>query len=144
MAHHPWLEAIDTTKLVQKISGDWDISEDIQNVMFTRLAGQRPVPQESAGKTSTVGISTVSTFVARKSFHNFAVPPFAAHWGVVVDFNEQTRFLYHLLFTVETRELTFKAASWESVWSNHNVMQVGTTPYGIGEVYQIGNRHSLR
>jgi len=130
-------ETIDSTKLIKQLSGAWGISET-QKSVFHESAARRPEPQESRGRSSGVGISAVSTFVAKKSFNNFVVSPFASHWGVVIDFNEQTRFLYHLLFDVEDRKVTFEVDAWKPQWSKHQVKHVGNTLYGAAEVYQIG------
>ena len=114
------------------------ISEDTQNALFIKSAGQLANIRELE-RPSTIGISKVSTFIAKKSFSSFVVPPFAVHWGVVVDFSSR-RYLYHLVFMVETREVYFQAISWESHLTKHSVIPVGTTLYGMEEVDQIGNK----
>jgi hypothetical protein len=134
-----YLEMLDSTKLIDQLSRSWEISEENQNTLLTKSTIQRE-HLTASGHPSAVGISSVSTFIAKKSFHNFTVPPFAAHWGIVCDFSPQTRFLYHLVFEVGTREVAFRATSWTSKWNNHQVTPVGTTPYGAVEIYEIGNK----
>ena len=128
---------VDSIKLIEQLSRSWEISDENQNTLLTKSALQWEIPTTTS-TPSAVGISSVSTFVSRKSFLNFVIPPFAAHWGVVCDFNPETRFLYHLIFDVETREVTFDVTLWKSKWSNHQVTPVGTTLYGAAEVCQVG------
>ena len=130
---------IDSTELIKQFSAAWDLSEDTQNTLLLTNPATQPTPQtpESA---ATVGISTVSTFIAKKNFQNFAVPSFATHWGVVVDFrNPPKKVLYHILFEPECREIIFSQTSWMSKWSTHNIIPVGTTLYGMAEINGIGN-----
>ena len=128
----------DSIQLIEHFSGAWRISEETQHSIFTESATHRPIPRESAGRSSTVGISTVSTFIARKSFLNFAVPPFAAHWGVTIEFNPRSTILYHLLFDVDTRKVRLALTAWDPNLSKHNITQVGTTVYGAAEAHLIG------
>ena len=133
------MEKIDPLKLIEKISKEWEISDDTQSTIFSNLSSPRPPPREAAGRTSPVAISAVSTFVARKSFLNFAVPPFAAHWGVVIEFNELSKILFHLLFDVDASEVKLALTAWDSKLSKHDVKRVGTTLYGASEIHKIGN-----
>ena len=128
---------VDPTKLIKQLSEAWQVSEDVQNTLYSESATRRNDLHDQLG---LVGISTVSTFIAKKNFQNFAVPSFATHWGVVIDFNDPPeRILYHILFEPECREVVFSQTSWMSKWSKHNVIPVGTTLYGMAEVYRIGN-----
>ena len=139
----------DSKKLIEELSTAWDISEDQQNVLLSNTTGQRASETPpTRGETSryAVGIATVSTFVARKNLSNFVVPSFAAHWGIVCDFERQSRMLYHLSFNPETRVIRFKAESWEPEWNKHQVKQIGTSLYGHPEIHATGNHllsHSI-
>lgn len=135
----PSLETIDPLKLIERISKDWEIPEATQGAIFTKSSSQRPLPREAAGRSSAVAISPVSTFVARKSFLNFAVPPFAVHWGVVIEFNELSKILFHLLFDLDDHEVKLALTAWDNKLSKHDVKRVGTTLYGAAEVHKIGN-----
>jgi len=137
----------DSIELIDELSKAWEISEETQNRLLTNTAQQSSevqTPLQQGPSLATVSISTVSTYIARKSLHNFVVPPFASHWGVVIDFAsapQTSRTLYHLTFDPETREVGLQVENWKSRWSKHQVVQVGTTLYGYPEVNAIGNLH---
>lgn len=127
-----------TQELVESLSQKFEISDEVQQ----RLKSQSSEGIQNSESTKVgVGFTQiVSTFVARKNFHNFAVPHSASHWGVVCDFTSRDIFLYHLVFNVETREVNFLPTAWQSEWTEkHNVVPVGTTRYDFFTVCEIGN-----
>jgi len=88
---------------------------------------------------SIVGVtSAVSTFIAEKSFGNFAIPHFAAHWGVVCDFLPRVRTLFHLQYDPSTKKTSFAYMNWQPQWSKHSMTQVGTTKFSMPQVIAIG------
>jgi hypothetical protein len=131
---------IDSVKLIEQLSGLYELSEETQDVLLSTSA----VPNESQPPEATpsaVGLAfSVSTFVAQKNFHNFAVPRFAVHWGVVCDFAPEVRYLFHLLFKADTREVIFEGTTWKTEWSKHYVTPVGITTYDPIKVVQIGTK----
>jgi len=137
--------SLDATKLVDQLSKAWEITKKMEDSLLSDSGCQAPSPIQPGTPSSLVGISPISTFVARKSLSNFVVPPFASHWGVVCDFgsNVETRMLYHLTFDPAAREVDFDAVSWKEAWSKHMVTKVGETPYGHTEIQAIGNIGSL-
>ena len=70
---------IDSVKLIERLSGLYELSEGTQDILLSTSAVQNESqPPEVA--PSAVGLAfSVSTFVAQKNFHNFAVPRFAVH-----------------------------------------------------------------
>ena len=90
----------DTSELINQLSDKFDVPQQTQGVLFVQasLPVDLPTAQIPPNAKSVVGVTTsVSTFVAQKNFHNFAVPQFASHWGVVCDFGLGSRVLFHLL-----------------------------------------------
>jgi hypothetical protein len=132
----------DSVKLIEQLSGLWELPQDAQNALFTKSTVRSSA--QAALTPSAVGLTfSVSTFVAQKSFSNFAIPPFASHWGIVYDSAPRLRVLFHLLYNAERREVKFEGRTWQTEWSNHQVMPVGKTRYGFGEIWQIGNNTFL-
>ena len=129
---------IDSVRLVEQLSERYELSEATQHALLSKSAVQND-PQPTEVAPSAVGLAfSVSTFVAQKNFHNFVVPRFAAHWGVVCDFAPDVRYLFHLLFKADTRDVIFEATSWKPEWSKHFVTPVGTTSYDPIKVSRIG------
>jgi len=148
---HKGSKAMDSEQLVERLSGLYHLSEDTQDGLFTKSSVQLE-PQTGGSAAAEVGVAnSVSTFVAQSSFHNFAVPPFASHWGIVCDFYGQSkgpradvprvviRNLFHLLFDPRTRKITFESVTWKPEWSRHHVKPVGTTTYQYPNVWATGS-----
>lgn len=124
---------IDSAKLIDQLSDIYEISEESQDVLLTKSAVESDA-QAAKVTPSTVGlVYAVSTFVAKKNFNNFVVPPFAAHWGVVCDFAPDVRYLFHLLFKADTREVIFEGITWKMEWSKHQVSRLDITLYRCRE-----------
>lgn len=125
--------------LVDQFSAKFELSSQTEERLLSQLRSHSVIQIESHATHSAVALSPVSTFVAEKSFHNFAVPRFATHWGVVCDFPYGTRTLFHLLYNPSTRKMTFEYSSWKEEWSKHDIKAVGTTPYQFPQVNRIGH-----
>ena len=133
------MDDILTDKLVERIASQWEVSEDRRRLLLERaaLSDDQATP---GARPSSVGVSfAVSTFVAKKKFHNFVMPPFGAHWGVVCDHAADVRTLYHLVFDPKERRATFDATSWKREWDVHEVTHVGTTVYDYVQLRRIGS-----
>ena len=124
--------------LVDGLSSKFELSNQNEDKLLSTVRSHSAIQPESHSTQSAVGLSPVSTFVAEKSFSNFAVPHFATHWGVVCDFPNNTRTLFHLLYDPSTRKMSFRFTSWIDEWSKHSVTFVGTTPYEFTKVNWIG------
>jgi len=124
--------------LVDGLSSKFELSKQNQDKLRSTLHSDPVHQPESNGTQSAVGLSPVSTFVAEKSFSNFAVPHFATHWGVVCDFPDDSRMLFHLLYNPSNHKMVFQSVTWMEEWSKHSVTRVGTTPYGFTKVNWIG------
>jgi hypothetical protein len=136
--------AVDSAKLIEHLSKAWEISEESQNALLTETANQRTsafpsIPQGSL--PIALGISKVSTFIAKKSLLNFVVPALASHWGVVCDFSPISRVLYHLTFDPGSRKVHFNYLKWDTAWEKYQVVQIGTTLYGHPEIDATGTCH---
>jgi len=136
----------DIGALVEGLSSKFELSNQSQDKLVSSLRSRsaRVVQPESRSTQSTIGLSPVSTFVAEKSFSNFAVPHFATHWGVVCDFPNNSRTLFHLLYDPSARKMLFDFGPWREEWSKHSVTPVGTTPYEFTQVNWIGCSPPLR
>lgn len=134
---------IDSAKLIDQLSDIYEISEETQNVLLTKSTIESDAQAAKIAPSNVGLVYTVSTFVAQKNFHNFVVPPFAAHWGVVCDFAPDVRYLFHLLFNANTREVIFEGITWKTEWSKHQVSSVGTTRYDIIQVSRMGQNLCL-
>jgi hypothetical protein len=131
----------DVVKLVDKISCNWRVSDDKQNALLQRVKEDSP-NKLSGTESASIGVTfAVKTFVARKNLDNFVMPSFAAHWGVVCDFRPDVDVrLFHLLYSPESREISFRDSEWRPSWDIHEVKHVGRTAYSFGEVSKIGKR----
>lgn len=128
----------DTNLLLDRLSTKFEVSEQQQaELVSSALSSSKPANQSS--QRSIIGLTTsVSTFIAQKNFHNFAVPQFASHWGVVCDFGPRARTLFHLLFNPVTRKVIFEGTLWKSDWSKHRVTEVGKSSYDYPTIVEIG------
>jgi hypothetical protein len=128
----------DTNLLVDRLSEKFDLTERQQEALVSEVSSS----SETTGlpnRSSIIGLTTsVSTFVAQKNFHNFAVPQFASHWGVVCDFGPRARTLFHLLFNPVTGKVVYEGTLWKQEWSKHSVTYVGKTSYDYPKVVEIG------
>lgn len=128
----------DSTKLIKRLSELYELSVETQNALLKKSAFENE-SQVSQVTSSAIGLAySVSTFIVQKNFHNFAVPQFAVHWGVVCDFAANVRWLFHLLFRADKREVIFEGTTWKEEWSKHHVTPVGMTIYDPIKVCQIG------
>lgn len=128
----------DTNLLIDRLSDKFDLTERQQEALISEISSSSE-PTEPQNRKSIIGLTTsVSTFVAQKNFHNFAVPQFASHWGVVCDFGPRARTLFHLLFNPVTRQVIYEATSWKRDWSKHSVTYVGKTSYDYPKILEIG------
>jgi len=128
-------------KTIERLSAKFEISKETQEELRSQCF-QSPQPSQSIKSTAVeVGFTkTVSTFIAQKRINNFAVPHFASHWGVTCDFTSEDRYLYHLIFNIETRAVEFESLSWRTEWTDkHIVTPIGTTLYDIHTVSKIGD-----
>jgi hypothetical protein len=131
----------DSTKLIKRLSGLYELSEETQNALLRKSAVENE-PQASQNASSVIGLAySVSTFIVQKNFHNFVVPKFAVHWGVVCDFAPDVRWLFHLLFRADKREVIFEGTTWKKEWSKHQITPIGTTSYDPIKVCQIGIKY---
>ena len=138
----------DANVLLDRLSDNFEVSEQQQDVLVSSASWQAAPDNHqnefaNAAETqdirrSVIGLTSVSTFVAQKNFHNFAVPRFASHWGIVCDFGPRARTLFHLLFNVATRKVMFESTLWKPEWSVHRVVEVGKTFYDYPKVVAIG------
>jgi len=128
----------DIEALVDGLSARFEFSEETRDKFVSRVLSHSVVHRESHVTQSAVGFSPVSTFVAEKSFSNFVVPHFATHWGVVCDFPNKTRMLFHLVYDPSSRKMSFDSMSWKEAWSKHSVTPVGTTTFEFTQVNWIG------
>lgn len=128
---------IDPQRLVEQFSEKFELSETIRQQIFASSSVPQPSPTSTTTK-SVVGLATVSTFVAQKSFCNFAVPQFAAHWGVVCEFAPEVKYLYHLQYEPQRQQVLFDATLWKDQWNHHLITHVGETPYDPVKVTLIG------
>ena len=128
----------DLEALVDEFSAKFELSNEDEQRLLSNVSTPSTIQAASPSTQSFVGVTPVSTFVAEKSFHNFAVPHFATHWGVVCDFQDDIRMLFHLLYNPSTRKMTFESSDWNEDWSKHSITSVGKTPYGFTKVNRIG------
>jgi hypothetical protein len=130
---------VDTKELVVRMCTRFELSDETQRKLESK-AQPDGIGAASRGSrsTSVVGVTAVSTFVAEKSFASFYVPSFASHWGVVCDFTPGGRWLFHLVFDPATHKVMFQGQTWVEKWDVHRIEHVGTSPYGVGEVRDIG------
>lgn len=128
-------------RLIAQLSAKFEIPDETQQELKSQCFQSSKASQTTESSAVEVGFTkTVSTFIAQKSYGNFAVPHFASHWGVVCDFTSRDRYLYHLVFNIETRTVEFQPFAWRSEWTDkHNVVPVGTTLYDIHTVSEIGD-----
>ena len=129
----------DIEPLVDGLSSKFEFSDHTEDKLVSRIRSHSVAQPVAHVTQSAVGLSPVSTFVAEKSFSNFAVPHFATHWGVVIDFSKTTRTLFHLVYDPSTRKMSFPYAPWIEEWSKHSVTPIGTTPYGFIQANDIGS-----
>jgi hypothetical protein len=129
----------DTKELVMRMCSKFELSDEIQRKLELQAhADDIDIASRGGRSTSVVGVTAVSTFVTEKSFASFYVPSFASHWGIVCDFIPGGRWLFHLVFDPATRKVMFQGQTWVEKWDIHRIEHVGTSPYGIGEVRDIG------
>lgn len=96
---------IDSVKLIATLRTLRGFGERLKIMSNSAVPNVSQLPEVAP---SAVGlVLTVSTFVAQKRFHNFVVPRFVVHWGVVCDFAPDVRYFFHLLFKADTREVIF-------------------------------------
>jgi len=129
---------VDIEALVDGLSSKFELSNQNEDKLVSSVCSKSVTQPKGRLTQSAVGLSPVSTFVAEKSFSNFAVPHFATHWGVVIDFSNNTRTLFHLVYDPSTRKMSFDYTPWKEDWSKHSVTPVGTTPYEFIQVNSIG------
>jgi len=138
-----------TNVLIDRLSDKFEVSERQEEVLKSTASlpyesshhesGGAGLPPNDQISPSVIGLTTsVSTFVAQKNFHNFAVPQFASHWGVVCDFGPRARTLFHLLFDPVSRKVIFESTSWKQNWSRHRVAEVGKSSYDYPKILEIG------
>lgn len=126
-------------ELVDKMCEQYTVSPEDEGTLRSQASIKVPNAHAESLQTVAVGLTnSVSTFVADKSFSNFAIPPFACHWGVVCDFTTGLRVLFHLMYDSKARKVTCDPAFWKSEWDVHNVKRVGTTKYALEQVKEIG------
>ena len=139
----------ETSLLIDRLSDKFEVSERQEEVLVSTASlpsksshhesGAAGLPSNQENSPSIIGLTTsVSTFVAQKNFHNFAVPQFASHWGVVCDFGPRARTLFHLLFDPVSRKVIFESTSWKQNWSKHRVTEVGKSCYDYPKILEIG------
>jgi hypothetical protein len=128
----------DIEALVDQFNAKFEVSREDEEKLILSSTPSPASQTASPPITSVVGVSPVSTFVAEKSFHNFAVPHFGTHWGVVCDFEDEVRMLFYLLYNPSTRKMSLDPGRWKPEWSKHTVTHVGTTPYSFTKVINIG------
>ena len=128
----------DIEALVDGLSSKFEFSNQNEDKLVSSVCSSSVTRPQSPVAQSAVGLSPVSTFVAQKSFSNFAVPHFATHWGVVCDFPHNVRMLFHLVYDPSTRKMSFDSTSWKEAWSKNSVTPVGTTSYECTQVIWIG------
>ena len=133
----------DTYELVEQLSNRFDITDDMRQELRSRSSppsNSSQPNQSSAPRVIGVGFtSTVSTFISQKNFSSFVVPQFASHWGVVCDFTPRDRYLFHLVFNVETRNVVFEPVAWKEEWTDkRDIIPVGKTIYDIHTVSEVG------
>ena len=128
----------DIEALVDGLSSRFEFSNQNEDKLVSSVHSSSVTRPKSPVTQSAVGLSPVSTFVAQKSFSNFAVPHFATHWGVVIDFSNTTRTLFHLVYDPSTHKMSFPYAPWIEEWSKHSITPVGTTLYEFTQVNDIG------
>lgn len=136
--------SLDAHQLVERLSRRFEISDETQQQLKSESSSSSNLSKASQTSTSgVVGVgftSTVSTFISQKNFSSFAVPQFASHWGVVCDFTPRDRYLFHLMFNIETRKMVFEPVAWKQEWTDkHVVIPVGKTVYDIHTVSEVGS-----
>jgi hypothetical protein len=126
-------------ELVDKMCEQYTVLPEDEGTLRSQASIKVPIAHAESLQTVAVGLTnSVSTFVAEKSFSNFAIPPFACHWGVVCDFTTGLRVLFHLMYDSKARKVTCDSAFWKSEWDVYNVKRVGTTKYALEQVKEIG------
>lgn len=126
--------------LLDGLSRRFELTEEQEQLLVSSMSMPSSETATGSATTSIIGLSTsVSTFVANKSFSNFAVPQFASHWGVVCDFTPESRTLFHLLFDSTRQKVFFDATNWKDEWTDkHAVTKVGMSSYGYPNILKIG------
>ena len=131
---------VNTLELIERMCSKFELSDETQRIMksdgYPNDSGQHVAGR---GCGSVIGLTAVSTFVAKKGFGSFYVPSFASHWGIVCDFPVGGRWLFHLVYSPEDRSVAFRSQTWEQKWMIYQVERVGTSQYGIGEIKDIGS-----
>ena len=129
---------MDFDSLVDEFSSKFVLSEETEERLVLNAQPDLALQTGPRSPHAAVGVCQVSTFVAEKSFHNFAVPHFATHWGVVCD-SPNARTLYHLTYNPSARSMRFSAMAWEPELDRHSIFPIGTTHYTYDEVMGIGS-----
>ena len=138
-------QILNSHSLLDGLSKRFELTEE-QKQHLCKQVSESLETQPQLKTPSIIGLSTsVSTFVANKSFHNFAVPKFASHWGVVCQFSAKSRILFHLLFDPNKDKVSFDIMGWKDEWTDkHAVTQIGKSSYDYPTIDEIGkNRHEL-
>ena len=128
---------MDPQSLIQQLSEKFEVSYETSEHLFANSSIPIDTPPISS---AVVGLASVSTFVAQKSFCNFVVPQFASHWGIICEYDPEVKYLYHLLFDPRKKQVTFGAMIWNDDWDKHCVIHVGQTSYDHIKVAKIGTR----
>ena len=96
----------DAHQLVERLSRRFEITDETQQQLKSESSSSSNLSEASPTSASdVVGVgftSTVSIFISQKNFSSFAVPQFASHWDAVYDFTPRDRYLFHLVFNIET------------------------------------------
>ena len=130
---------LELNDLVDKICEQYTVSSENETSLLSQASIPCPIKTHESPQPVAVGLTnSVSTFIAEKSFSNFAIPPFACHWGLVCDFTTGLRVLFHLIYDLRARKVTCDPSFWKSEWDVHNIKRVGTTKYDLEQVKEIG------
>ena len=132
----------DNSSLLDQLSRRFELTGEQEELLSSRASIS--LSTETQSKTSSastvIGLSTsVSTFVAKKNFHNFAVPQFASHWGVICDFSPESRMLFHLQYDSVKQKVTFDGTTWKDDWTDkHAITPIGKSSYQFPIIHKIG------
>ena len=126
----------------EHVAQEWGVSDETEKNLLTGVQVELPEPNGKAKPTASVAIVTLSTdIISTKCFCNYVVPSFAAHLGVICNYN-YGEWLIHLVFDVSTLGVDCEEGSWGSE-NQYQVIPVGTTRYDILQVRGIGDSLSL-
>src|SRR5208282_3152040 len=131
-------------------TGPLEITEDRVQEIVESLSELPP----SQSRTSQISLQPVSTYVVEaKDIHAGSkhiapnLPPFASHWGIVVDItigNEVSSTLYHLILEEDRngkRTVRFSCRLVEPTDRQTSIITgVGSTRYEHGQLVFIGRK----